>query len=79
MKPANAAHVSQDTLLPFTLQPSPPPTPPSPSPSMYPVSTCVESQVINAENTVEARYRLGPVPNLRDTNLSNSLEQISKP
>ena len=43
----------------------------------YPISPRVECSVINAENTMNYRYRLGPSPNLRDTNLSNSLEQIS--
>lgn len=43
----------------------------------YQISTYVGSSVINAENTMKHRYRLGPLPNLRDTNLSNSLEQIS--
>lgn len=43
----------------------------------YRISACVGSSAINAENTMKHRYRLGPIPNLRGTNLSNSLEQIS--
>ena len=43
----------------------------------YHISTWVGCSVINAENTMKYRYRLGPFPNLCDTNLSNSLEQIS--
>lgn len=43
----------------------------------YQISTWVGCSVINAENTMKYRYRLGLLPNLRDTNLSNSLEQIS--